>query len=359
MGTGKNSTSSDDSKAHENLKLYALIAGALIIIAIISTIVTNVAVPAGRCGGIIQQQNYNCLEQLAYSTSNSSMCSSLPGSYGDQCYSAIAENTKNQTLCSKISDANTSGTCTIYIASQTKNPDLCSALNRNMMQVCINEIAVSLKSPATCARSVNLTGKMTCLSAVYLQNAVSHTNSSSCAMIQSNNDSGITYSSIGLLTSQSYNYVNLTQVLSYLAFSNASVGARDLCYMYLAYSTTNKAYCADVSQNMSTICNSTASHFNTISYNSTAGPSNFSAFMNLCNQQANVTQCENTAKYLQAITAKNLTDCKNLTTVYSSQCYYTLAQEYNSTKYCSYITNSTFNNECINSIKTKYNGTIN
>src|SRR5271155_1998962 len=101
-----------------------MIAGALVLLALISTVFTDVAYKPGGCGGSLQQK-YDCVEQRAYLTSNVSMCATLPTSYADQCYGVVAENTKNQTTCSKISDPNVSGECMTYIANATGNPELC------------------------------------------------------------------------------------------------------------------------------------------------------------------------------------------------------------------------------------------
>jgi hypothetical protein len=355
----KSGSANDDAKNRERIKIYAVIAGVLILVALLSSALTNVAVRPGTCGGISQQQAYNCTQRLAYSTSNGSICHTLPSSYADPCYYSIAANTENVSMCAQISDPNESGECVMYIANQTKNPSLCGRLRGSMLQSCTERAAISLSSPGACISLSNGTARQICLSSVYLNEAVNEGRDGSCAMIESNNNSQITYSSVSLVgLSQNSNYVNLTQVTNYAALSNVTLGARDLCYIYIAYSSMSQSYCSNVSSNMSTICNSSASRFNTVSHNSSLSQDNFSQFMQLCEQQASSSQCNSTSQYLEAVTAKNITQCKSLSGAYSSQCYYTLAQEYNNTNYCSYITNATINSECIQEIRNGYNATL-
>ncbi len=328
------------------MRLYIAITVILVAIAIVSTVWTGLYKP-GTCSSIFPSQNYNCISQVAYTTSNLSMCSTLPAQYSSQCYIAIAENTKNDTACGLALDRNVSEECVSFIANATANPGLCAGLSPSVMQSCIDRIEVGTGIANACYTIPNSTGKLSCVSAVYLAQAVIHKDKNYCARMPSNNDTNITLSAFSMLGfSPGAAYSGVGQVLSIASIANITFGARDGCYASLAYISSNSSYCGFASNSTRPLCNLAASHFSSVSYNATAGL-NLTEFMNLCQQQADPALCNSTIYYFKAVSARNTSACTVLPVPYSYQCYYTLAQIYNSTSYCGYIANTTLNSQCV------------
>ncbi len=331
---------------NERMRLYIAIAVILVAIALASTTLVGLSKP-GTCSSIFPSQNYNCINQAAYSTSNLSMCSTLPAQYSSQCYIAIAENTKNDTACGLASDRNASDECVSFIANATANPGLCTGLSPSMTQSCIERIEVSTGTANACYTLPNNTGRISCVSAVYLAQAIIHRDKNYCARVPSNNNTNITLSAFGMLGfSPGAAYSGVGQVLSIASIANITFGVRDGCYASLAYVSSNPSYCDFASNSTRSVCKLAASHFSSVSYNATAGL-NFTEFMNLCQQQADPALCNSTVYYFKAVSARNTSTCTVLPVPYSYQCYYTLAQIYNSTSYCGYITNATLNSQCV------------
>ncbi len=336
-----------------SMKTYAIIAGVLIILAVLSNLFTSLTVNPSKCISVFQS-NYNCVEQLAYATSNSLMCSSLPSNYADICYSAIAENTSNAALCAKVNSTSTAARCYYYIASATNNINLCSTLTGSMKLDCVDQIAISANLAADCLQLANGSGRASCIGGVYINKAVSTLNQTYCNNIYSNNDTNVTLNALRILDlTNNTNYINMTQNLGYLTFSNISIGTKDTCYMALAYSTLSSKYCSYVSPALNSTCAYVSRHYNSVKSNATSG-TNYTALMNQCMQQSSQAVCNSTINYLIASSAKNISTCKTLSGNFAYQCYYTLAQTHNSSSYCSYITNKTINTDCIVAINSGY-----
>lgn len=354
--TARNDAPIDKNKTEmEKLRPYILIAIVLVALAFLSTFIVDFVAKPGVCSSAYQQQNYNCIEQLAYATSNAQICSSLPSSYANQCYLSISENTKNESVCQRASDVNVSSECTMFIANATMDPGLCGNLQQDDMAECIDRIALEEGQPGLCTRLASENSSSLCLNAVYFNDAISNLNGSYCRLMTENNSMDTTFASLELAAeSAKYNYVNITQVLDYAALANVSIGARDACYLSLAYVSGDKSYCAYASNATSTLCGTVAADFGTTSTANTTEAVNYTALMNSCTQAESYTQCNDTIGYMIAVGEKNLTKCGKLSTNYAYQCYYGLAQEFNNTSYCSYIKNYTLNNECVLSISSSY-----
>ncbi len=340
---------SPQKEEDEKLRIYIAIALVLVALAVLSTILTLPIKAGSGCG----QQNYACIEQKAYATSNASLCGTMPGYYSDQCYSTIAQQTKNNTMCHKVSDVNESGSCTIYIANVTNNPGLCTTLIGNLMSNCVDKLAIREQMPSICSELQGGLNFQTCLTAVYLEKAVSGVNATYCGKITSNDNTQLTFTALELSSVESRtSYLNVTQALSFAAFGNSTVGARDACYLSIAYLTSDKNYCSNVSSGLATICNVTSTHFKSELSNTSA--INSTAFISMCMREESYGQCNDTISYLQAIGTRNVSSCARLSSSYHDQCYYVMSEEHNSTAYCAYIKNTTLNNDCILSVRTGY-----
>jgi hypothetical protein len=336
------STGDDDGK----WKMYIIVVGILLALAAVSTLFVSVAVKPGSCSNILGQTDYGCvLSQAAYS-SNLTECGALPQYYADQCYSEIAMNSTNANACTKISDSNLSQECMLFVANATMNATACGSLPTSLADDCIQSIAVNRSSMQTCALIKDVQNRTLCISIIDLENAVATTNKSMCAAIKLNSNENQTLSAIGATLSRlSAANSNMSAMVNYIVLSNQTIGLRDFCYTMLAFDTGSGNYCAYVSSPNSGLCNSTSTRHASQQLNSSSV--NYTSFMNSCELGQNYSQCNNTVSYLKAFNARNLTDCKSLKLPYSYQCYYTIAQIYNNTKYCGYIKNSSLNSQCI------------
>lgn len=352
----KNAPTNKAVTGRDNIRLYVIIAAALIAIALLSTFLADFSSRPGPCSEPFGHQNYNCLAQIAYNTSNTTMCGSIPTYYSGSCYTAIAEKTDNQTLCTKTSDNLQSALCTTYIANKTDSPSLCSKLNASFMTGCIDALAVSRGMPGLCVQISNSSSKNICLTAIYFSKAIGSSNASYCSDIVSNNDSNVTFGGLRLSGGTGLKYVNITQMLTYASFGHAYIGARDACYLSMAYELSNNTYCGYVSNNMTSVCNFTATRTSTMQNNTAQNVNqlNYTAFMNVCIKQESYSQCSSVVNYIQSISTNNVSSCASLSGFYANQCYYSIAERYNNTKYCSYIQNATLNGQCILSITTGY-----
>ena len=347
---------------NERLRLYAVGAIVLIALAVVSVLLvpSSYSSVTSRCNSLlIQQDRYRCIESAAVSTRNSTMCAALVGAYQDSCYLNIATNTTNPALCGKISSANVSDECYIYMANQTDNPSMCSAVGGTLGSECEYHIATSTNNTADCSLVQGPQGQLDCNATVDFDNAIRYRNATLCSEIYTNND---TVTTEGILQNSSVSgypglSFNITQTLEYSVFYNQSVGARDLCYTSLAYESHNSTYCNEVqNQDLSLTCSNQAGK-STLSNNITSNSTfNLTALLNSCNGQTDVAGCRDSYMSIDALLTGNVTICKRLPLNYSSTCFYQLAEKYNSTSYCSYITNSTLNQYCVGNIEGLYPG---
>ncbi len=343
----------------ERLRLYAAGALVLAVLAAISVLlIPSSSSAVSRCNSLLfQQDRYECIESAAVSTHNSTMCGSLYGAYADSCYMSIALNTTNPQLCGKINSTAVSDECYIYVANYTSNPSLCSKVGGALGSECAYHMAVDTNDTQACALVNGTAGQLECRSTIYFNNAIGHGSASSCASIYTNND---TTSSEGILQNSSIGRYaglsfNITKILEFAVFQNQTVGARDICYTGLAYESHNSTYCKFIqNSNLTSVCTEgSAIHasYGSMGSNSTL---NMTALLNSCNGQPDAAECRYSYMSLDALETGNVTICKNIPSGYSSTCWYYLAEKYNSTSYCSYISNTTLNTACVGDIEGLY-----
>lgn len=340
----------------EKLKVYVLILAVLAAMAAISVF----AIPSGsgisRCNSVVQQNRYNCIESMAVSSENSTMCGSLSGHYSDSCYMAIAENSSSAALCGKVSDQNLSNVCLSYVAISANDSGTCMMISGSGKDACILRIALNSENATTCSRMDNASLQSECTSTVYFDRALALGNAAECAYLSSNADDNATYGMMSNSNMAEYGrlYLNVSQLIEYAAYYNSSVSPRDACYTSMAFLSGNAAYCSIANDTvLGTMCRTLVTRNVTVSLNATsASAMNYTALEKQCGASGN--KCTYAMSYINAIEANNVSECGSIPAPASYQCYYAFATKYNDTGYCSYIDNATANSDCVLSVAGAY-----
>ena len=357
--------SADNGKPPESdrrVMVFAL-AGALVLLAAVSFLFIPRGTGVKACNSTLVLQNrYSCIESLAISEGNGTMCSLLQEPYADNCYQTIAMNTSNAVMCGYISSNGTAAACYSYIGESRDNASICGQIRGNATSAgaCIYHVAAVTEDAGLCSIISGHNKALSCYSTVYLEKAVYSSNLTACAYIASNNDTNITEYALQNANLSRFPGVdaNITTYLEKTAFLNATLGARDACYMSLAFSTGNSIYCGYTQgRNLSASCRLAFSQKSKANTNAIS-TANFTALLGMCSGQSNQTQCTDGVLYLEAVETRNVSICGKLSqadTYGHYQCYYAMAKEYNNTRYCSYITNSTLNSDCVLAVEGAFN----
>ena len=346
----------------EKLKVYGLVLAVLAGMAAISFL----AIPGGsgisRCSSVVQQNRYGCIESMAVSTGNSTMCGFLAGSYSDSCYMAIAENSSSAALCGKVSDQNLSNVCLSYVAISTNDSGTCMMISGSGKDACVLKIALDSENATACSLMGNAGLRSECTSTVYFDRALALGNASQCAYLSANADDNATYSMMGNSNIADYGnlYLNMSQLIEYAAYYNSSVSPRDACYMSMAFLSENSAYCSSANDTvLGSMCRTLITRNVTVSLNATgASAVNYTSLGKQCSASGG--NCAYAIAYIRAIESDNVSECGSIPAPASYQCYYAFATRYNDTGYCSYIGNATANSDCVLSVVGAYgngNGT--
>ncbi|MHB1830307.1 MAG: hypothetical protein ACYCO0_02845, partial [Candidatus Micrarchaeaceae archaeon] len=307
------------------LRLYAGIAIGIVALAVLSILFVPSGTGQARCSSIASQSGKNsCIESAAISSRNSSLCGSLAGAYADQCYLSIAENTSNQKLCGKINDSNTSGECYVYIANYTKDPQLCSSAGSAFVSQCAYHIAVMTNSTAACSLVNGTGGQLECNATIDFAKALHYGKPTYCANIKTNNNSFAAYGVLQNVSLSDYSGLglNITQLEEYSIFINRTIGARDLCYLSIAYQYKNSTYCSYVQDsNLSDACLASANPIHSGAVNKSNATLNASIIHTLCSTAgSNTTSCQYGYMSLEALQTGNLSICKGIPSPYSYTC---------------------------------------
>ncbi len=357
----------------EKLHIYVVVAVVFVIIAISVLLMEDV--PPGsslsRCTGIALSYYKNaCLNELAYSSSNVSVCEYMVGSDAvNLCVYNVSIETKDSGACSAISNSSDKEACIYNIANMTNSSELCASLGPVVGDRCLTQLAAKLKSPAVCSYSSNAYYKSICTSSAALSSAYATANASECSLVNgstyTNTVSNITVypaayatgydvSANGTITSSYGSPLNYVQYLTNITYS-----ARDLCYMYVAYKRGNSSYCNSVlNTTLSNICvEETQTHPNitnsSIVANTIANYSlNYTKISNaLCSNSSLTKQnCTDIVLMYEAMQTKNVSICGTMPLLNSYNCYAYLARTYTNTSYCSYITNASINSACVQNV---------
>ena len=332
---------------------------ALVVLAMASVLL----VPSGgsgmatRCNDLLfQQSRYSCMESVATSSHNASMCNSLPQAYSNYCYLGIAKNSSDVSLCGKINSTDLGNQCYVQMANRTGNAQICGMMNGNGSSECFYMMALKQGDGRTCSSVIGQGGQAQCNDTIIFNRALQTKDAALCADITSNDNTSI---SDGILQNSSIgSYVqlglNISQFIDLAVFYNQSIGARDICYASMAYEFLNKSYCGKIENSyFNDLCYSGLNQNKTSSVGNVT--SNFTAIYNTCTgTPAQIDACRYSYMSLEALQTGNLSICKSIPQNYSTTCFYYLAKRYNNTRYCGYISNSTLSSACIGDIEGLY-----
>ncbi len=326
-----------------------------------------------ECNSIVLSQNkYDCLYHLAYSTKNASVCGLMQGQTSASCYAGIALLTSNTLACGGIGNQTLRYQCITESSSLGLSSKSCMILNGSERSSCIASVAISRDNLSLCSKIGNGTHADECASAIYLGMAAFGKDANYCSGISNTTNQSEVLNIISLseeipkYSGLSVFSSSLTPISYIESSSGQEYSARDLCYFSVSEITGNQSSCSSIN---------TPSLYNlcvTYSYNSSLYNSyysnmskNYSSNMTisklldqLCSKYnaTNSQSCNDLVQVSSAVVGRNASICGAInSTLASYQCYASLAQEYNDSQYCGYITNSTLNQACVDNIY--YNGT--
>ena len=337
------------------------------------TLIIYLLIPSGsafeRCRGIVLSgYKYSCLENLAQSTGNYSICRYVPEPMANNCYSSIAEQEKNLTICDMASPGSVNAGCTIYIANSTDSYQDCATLNGTYLDKCDMELALKLENTSICGSITDEVNRTMCTSAISFEKAVVGENASYCTAVENNtnlNETGLFFTYLNAYGNKAYAYTNITDPLSSIILSQyVNASPRDECYVDLAMKSHDQAYCSAISNlSLVQICAyySVAASATTIPAANSSLQLNFSENYTQLYQQCidnntlsqycpSLSQLKDQYMLYYAILNKNASACASFNQSFGDYCYFSLAISYNQSSYCGYIQNGTANSACVEAV---------
>jgi hypothetical protein len=332
------------------LILYLSITILIVLLGALTTMSNNGS-PLQKCLNVaIVQNKYSCLESLAVSSSNGSICSYLPVPQSASCYSNIAEQSNEISLCYNALSANSSigVSCITSFASAHGNASICSVLPQQYKSQCAFNATINSYNPSSCSM-VNGINKTICISSINFKNALRYGNPILCMNVSNSTNATTTFAILH------YSNVKINASIESLQLSMSSSGynvtARDLCTISVAEKFGNASYCSSISSaEIKGIC----SNLVTPSYVSAP---NYTSMLASCESSGSfASTCRNIVLLSEAVATKNVSICKGFNETFSWQCFSSLAQTYKNTSYCGFISNSTVNSACM--MSAGYNMTL-
>jgi hypothetical protein len=192
-----------------------------------------------------------------------------------------------------------------------------------------------------------------CNSTVNFKSAVSSGRGNLCSTIDESYNSNVTYAIFNNATIGNANFSTLAEyILSYSEFiPNTTIGARDLCYISVAYVSKSNSTCSNIhDSNLSSMCNFISKSSVTTKTNITGNVTsqNYTQILDACYQATqNYSSCNATTAISKALQTDNITTCHLLNEPYYDYCYSYFSQFRNNESYCAYVKNSTANSACI------------
>lgn len=260
-----------------------------------------------------------CLENLAASEANASICRLLPNSSVQGCYLNIANKTKNISYCGLVNTSSTAYQNCVYSFTNASNSNIClSNSNATLRSECASklELISNQTDEKYCSYLLGDANKSLCYNEYYFKSAIYDNVPEYCSYLPDNTSVPLSNLLEMLPLNKSADY-NLEGDSLYLD-QNHIVNDRSLCYVSLFELTNNRSLCSDIPSSLSYLC----------SYNVTTPT------------LINSTEINETCADVPSL----------LHSVCISEEYYNLANETKNYSYCRYVTNATLKSKC-NEIK--------
>jgi hypothetical protein len=301
------------------------------------------------CMGILLPQSKQaCLQNIASSTGNVSVCSYIPGAGMDSCISEVAEAEGNLSMCGRINSTSPYYDACVYNISYASNSlNGCGLItNPNYRSSCIYALAEKLgfSSASYCSLIPNSSSRSICLDMYYYNLAVSSRNATYCVYLPPSVNDTLLYAMTAQQSAQSgaFSY-NVTLPLYYSVINATPQG---LCYYRAAIALKNESLCNFAGSELSTLCTYS---FYAPSVNSTLNTTGLNA-STICAKAPSYLQqyCKMSVQTSLAVKYGNASICLSLgDNQFAYSCINTLARSRNSTSYCNYIQNLTARSACI------------
>lgn len=343
----------EQEPVERKLVLYLTITLVLIAAAAVMLLSAPNGTGLQRCKGLwIQSVRYSCMQGVALSSGNFSICGLMPGSYADSCYVQAANKAMNGSICYKAQNLSQRYACAYPIAVAQANYQMCQGLGEPYGSNCNYGIALSTNDTAICGGIANQTLSSACTAVLYTRKAIATYNATYCANVPDTTNTTV--------VNQVYSHVsyNLTGIsltggsfLSSFALQSSN-SARSVCYAFVAAGSRNGSLCYN-------IANATAKEacviqltkkYNASGYSANQS-SNYSQLSKACQQLGGQAQlCQDYALIPLAVATKNVSICAGLPQGIDVQCYAALAVSYKNVSYCSYIKNASESSACKNGV---------
>ena len=328
----------------EHRLIYAGATAALLLIALLILAFSGRSTGVSGCKGILLQvQRNSCFQGLAYSESNATICGYINSqSQKYSCIVAVAESQRNASACSGVDSTNPLySQCVLNVSNSTGNENYCNLLNAAYKSQCIFGFAKAggFGSMGMCDSISNGSLRNECVYLNYYNSALSSRNATYCRLLPS----FINYTLLSLMVS-----ANASGSSNFggqqFAYSAINATPQGYCYYQLAAITNNKIMCAFTTGVLNEVCTASFAHANTTL--------NITNIATLCSAAPSYFQslCINGVLTTQAIRARNISKCLQVSSQYQPTCITQYAIKYVNASYCSYIVNSTLQGDCYISV---------
>ncbi|MFI5412387.1 MAG: hypothetical protein ACHQX1_00665 [Candidatus Micrarchaeales archaeon] len=348
-----NITSMRDVKLSEEDKRKLFIMGTGILVALALSIVifnslfvhSSTAYYPGNCGNQTSyQQTTSCIDALANTTLNSTVCYYIQGEQQSNCIFNIAQKTQNVSICGQISPSDKYySKCILDLNKKYQSTSLCEYLPRSTALPCIYNVSAhyNFSSASICSQLNNKSYSSECTYLYYYKNAISTQNKALCAYLPNKNNATDLYF-INYNASRNSTFA----IENYISLSYLNISVQNYCYYSLAVNENNAAICNSISGSFAAECsyyvqeiNASKISFNLNTTNITASCGSYSGYTrNLCNYDYSVKQ---------ALANKNTTACSMINiSSEKDECILQVAINTTKNSYCAQISNSTIKYVC-------------
>ncbi len=329
--------------AEQRHRIYIAATAIVVCVALLLVLFGNRGSALQRCeGAILQSQRSACLDTLAGIENNASICSLIGyAQVRDSCIASVAEHTANITLCTHVAATNEMAGCVLSVSNATRNINDCAFAGAPYNSTCAYNIASEdrFASAYDCALIGNATLRSECAYLHDYSNATTGENASYCTALPDTHNMSLLEGMFDM---------NITTSPQFFEFSLINATPQSYCYYHLALNTQNRSLCDFLSGSMGTLCNANFTH-----------PTQSTNITNetVCNYAPAglKSACEYGLLSARAVSEKNVSLCMQISNTtdlqYQYSCISAIAMRYNDSSYCSYINNSTIEQNCVISAK--------